>query len=114
MRTMNKMIAVLLAALLCGPAIAKSDKGDHGAENLSPGMEKKVSRGGQLPPGWEKRLQKGKPLAPELYSRAQPVTDAMRVKLPVGPNGSMEIRLDGKIVRLHKATHEILDVFEIR
>ncbi len=111
---MNKMIAALVAALLCAPAIAKNDMGDHGAKKLSPGMEKKVSRGGQLPPGWEKRLQKGKPLASDLYSRAQPVTDTMRVKLPVGPTGSVEIRLEGKIVRLHKATHEILDVFDIR
>lgn len=111
---MKKIVIALLAALLCAPVIAKSDKGEHGAEKLSPGMEKKVSRGGQLPPGWEKRLQKGKPLAPDLYSQAQPVTDAMRVKLPVGPNGSVEVRLEGKIVRLHKATHEILDVFEIR
>ncbi len=109
---MKKSFVVLLLALVSAqPVVAKSDRG---AESLPPGLQKKVARGGQLPPGWEKKLQKGKLLEPELYDLAQPVPDAIRVTLPVGPNGSVEIRLEGKIVRLHRATHEILDVFDIR
>ncbi len=110
---MKRVLVVLMVALVSGPVMAKSDKGPHGAEPLPHGLAKKVARGGHLPPGWQKKLQKGKPLEPELYRLAQPVPDSIRVKLPVGPNGSVEIRLEGKIVRLHRATHEILDVFDI-
>lgn len=111
---MKKIFVVMLAALLCTPAMAKSDKGQKGAEPLPQGMEKKAASGGQLPQGWQKKLQKGRPLEPDLYRMAQPVPVAMRSKLPAGPKGSVMIRLDSKIVRLNGATRVILDVFDIR
>jgi len=36
------------------------------------------------------------------------------VKLPPPPTGTIMVAIDGKIVRLAKATREILDVFDIR
>jgi len=109
-RLNNTVVLALLAALLAAPVMAKNDKG----EELPPGLQKKVVRGGQLPPGWQKRLQKGKPLEAELYRAAEPVPEQLRLKLPIGPAGSVELRLEGKIVRIDRTTREILDVFDIR
>jgi hypothetical protein len=111
---MNKTVLVaVLAAAIAAPALAKNDK-QQGAASLPPGLQKKVSRGGQLPPGWQKRLQKGRPLEAELYRQAEPVPEQLRLKLPVGEAGSIDIRLEGKIVRLERASREILDVFDIQ
>lgn len=109
---MKNITVVMLAALLCSPAMAKNDKAQKGAEPMPQGMEKKATSGGQLPPGWQKKLQKGHPLEPELYRMAQPVPVSMRSMLPAGPKGSVMIRLDSKIVRLNGSTHVILDVFD--
>lgn len=108
-----RLFVPLLAALLCVPALAKDNRGQQGEEPLPPGLQKKVERGGRLPPGWQMKLQRGRVLEPDLYRLGEPVSAELRVKLPVGPAGSVEIRLESKIVRINRASHEILDVFDI-
>jgi hypothetical protein len=67
-----------------------------------------------LPPGWQKKLQKGEVLEQSVVSHGTPVSDKVRVTLPVGDRGSVDITLDGKVIRLDEISRKVLDVFEVR
>lgn len=101
---MNKRpwISVLLMAALAtgaGSAVAKPDK----SGDLPPGLQKKVNRGGELPPGWKKKLRPGYVLEDAIYSHAVIVR-------PVDSRGIVTVRIEGELVRLMHATHEIVDI----
>lgn len=97
---MNKFAITALAALLALPAAGALAKPHN---DLPPGLQKKAENGGELPPGWQKKLQKGAILEPEIYSHAVVVK-------PVDDSGLVTVTIDGEIVRLIHATHEIVDV----
>lgn len=105
-------VALLVALSMALPAEAKKPAAEGG--DVPHGMQKKVARGGELPPGWQKRLKKGEVLAPEVVSHGEPVSEQLRVKLPVGEKGSIDITLDGKVIRLDEVSRKVLDVFEVR
>ncbi len=50
----------------------------------------------------------------EVYERSHPLPPEIVVKLPPPPPGTILIAVEGKVARLVQATHEILDVFDIR
>jgi hypothetical protein len=106
---------LLLSALLLSATAQAKNPHNTDAENkgLPPGLQKKVERGGKLPPGWERKLKIGQPLEHDLYRQAEPVSDRIKTHLPAGPAGSIEVKLEGKVVRLYKATREIINVFEL-
>lgn len=83
------------------------------AKGLPPGLAKKVARGGELPPGWEKKSVPGTIMPAEVYKVCHPLPKEVVVKLPVPPAGTILVTVDGKVVRLVKATLEILDVFDV-
>ena len=113
---LRRLIGVIALSLVLSPAVAaKPDKAHkNGQNNLPPGLQKKVARGGTLPPGWEKRLQKGEVIDDEVYQHAGPVPESISVRLPPMPEGAIEVKIEGKVVRLIEATRTILDVFDIR
>lgn len=114
MKHHSAALFILLCLAMVIPAQAKNPhNGNDSLESLPPGLQKKVARGGQLPPGWERKLQVGEPLDAELYRQSEPVTSAIKASLPVGPSGTVEVRLEGKVVRLLEATREIVDVFDL-
>jgi hypothetical protein len=80
---------------------------------LPPGLAKKVARGGSLPPGWQKKCVRGEIMPPEVYRQCHPLPQEVVVKLPPPPPGTILVTVHGKIVRLIKASHEILDVFDV-
>ncbi len=82
-------------------------------KKLPYGLKKKVARGGNLPPGWEKKIARGEVLDAEVYKHAEPIPPGLRKKLPPQPEDTALIKVEGKIIRLLKATRRILDVFEI-
>jgi hypothetical protein len=86
----------------------KKDKG------LPPGLAKKVARGGKLPPGWQKKCVRGEIMPEPVFKQCRPLPPEIIVKLPPPPVGTILITVEGKIVRLAKATREILDVFDLR
>ncbi|WP_158681585.1 hypothetical protein [Microbulbifer pacificus] len=92
---------VLIASLAMGAtaAIAKPDKNGE----LPPGLQKKAERGGELPPGWKKKLVRGHVLEDSIYSHAVIVQ-------PVDRHGLITVRIEGELVRLVNATHEIVDI----
>lgn len=99
---MKRFTATLVAVALVVPAAtayAKPDK--HG--DLPPGLQKKVERGGELPPGWKKKLQPGYILEDDIYRHAVIVQ-------PVDRHGLVTVRIEGELVRLIHATHEIVDI----
>ncbi len=113
---MNRL-ALSSLALLAGLAVAASPlhaKKPGSEESLPKGLQKKVARGGELPPGWQKKLQKGQVLDKAVVSHGGAVSPQLKVKLPVGDKGSVDITLDGKVIRLDKVTRKVLDVFEVR
>jgi len=106
----NTILLVVLGAFLAIPVYA--DKPDHAkGKSLPPGLQKKMERGGTLPPGWEKKLRKGSVLDPQVYAIAEPIDDSLRVRLPIGPSGTLDLQVEGKIVRIYKATRIIQEVF---
>ena len=71
---------------------------------LNRGMQKKLDRGGELPPGWQKKLIRGDTLDREVYRQGRVVKGLNR-------RGEITIEVDNRLIRLHQATMEIIDVF---
>jgi len=92
----------------------KTGKSGRKSKGLPPGLAKKVARGDELPPGWQSRCLKGQIMPVEVYERAHSLPPEIVVTLPPPPVGTILIAVEGKVARLVKATHEILDVFDIR
>jgi len=80
---------------------------------LPPGLAKKVARGGKLPPGWQNKCVPGEIMAPQVYEQCHPLPPELVMKLPAPLGSTITVAVDGKIVRLVKATLEILDVFNV-
>jgi hypothetical protein len=96
--------------------IAHSPDGGAGKKGkpLPPGLAKKVARGGTLPPGWPKKLVKGEIMSAEVYRQCDPLPNEVVLRLPPQPSGTILVAIEGKVVRLLRATLEILDVFDVR
>lgn len=112
-----KPFSLIAASLLAGLAVAVTPlhaKKPGSEEALPKGLQKKVARGGELPPGWQKKLQKGQVLDQAVVSHGDPVSSQVRVKLPVGDKGSVDIVLDGKVIRLDEVSRKVLEVFEVK
>jgi len=106
------ILVAVIGGVLVSPVYA--DRPDHAqGKGLPPGLQKKMERGGRLPPGWERKLKKGTVLDPQVYEMAVPVSDSMHVSVPVGPRGTLDLRVEGKIVRIYKATRIIQAVFNV-
>jgi len=81
---------------------------------LPPGLKKKLARGGGLPPGWQKKIIRGEVIDAETYKYAVHIPYDLIKSLRLQPKGTELIKVQGKIVRLLKATGTILDVFDIK
>ncbi len=88
-------------------------KSGKNPKQLPPGLAKKVARGERLPPGWQKKCVVGQVMPAEVYEKTHPVPPELVVKLPPPPAGTVTVTIGGKVVRLAKATLEILDVFDV-
>jgi hypothetical protein len=93
-------------------ATPETPKGKKPKES-PPGLQKKVARGGELPPGWQKKVAKGEVLGPEIYRHATPLPVELTKKLAPAPDGTVLVKVEGKVIRLYEATRTILDVFDI-
>jgi len=80
---------------------------------VPPGLQKKVARGGDLPPGWQKKVARGEVLDAEVYRHARHLPVELIKKLPPAPEGTVLVKVEGKVIRLYEATRTILDVFDI-
>ena len=89
------VVALALAAVAAAPVAAKNDA----SKRLPPGLQKK----GELPPGWQKKLARGRILDEEVYRYGV-------VSRPEDSQGVITIKVEGKIIRVLRATREILDV----
>ena len=83
------------------------------AKSLPPGLAKKVARGGDLPPGWQKKVVRGEHMPEHVYKRCEPLPQDVVVQLPPPPAGTIIVTVDGRAVRLARATLEILDVLDV-
>ena len=68
-----------------------------------------------LPHGWEKKCVPGETMPAVVHGECHPLPAELVVKLPPPPEPALTVTVavEGKIVRLVKATHEILDVFDV-
>ena len=82
------------------------------SHKLPPGIAPKTMRA-DMPPNWEKKLKRGEVLPDVVLQESQPLPRELTAKLPTGPKGSAMIGIEGKVVRMMVATHEILDVFDL-
>lgn len=64
-------------------------------QNLPPGLQKKVARGGQLPPGWRKKVE---PFPVVVERRLTPL-----------PSGYRRGLIDGQAVIYDPRTHVVID-----
>lgn len=83
------------------------------AKHLPPGLAKKVARADKLWPGWQKECVVGARLPAKVYEQCEPLPPDLVVKLPPTSEPIITVAVGGKVVRLLKATHVILDVFDI-
>jgi len=79
---------------------------------LPPTIAPEVTRA-DMPPNWDKRLKRGEVLPDVVLQQSQPLPRELTAKLPTGPKGSTMVGVDGKVLRLMAASHEILDVFDL-
>ena len=89
-----------------------ASQGNKG-KGLPPGLAKKVERGGQLPPGWQNKCVRGAVVPADIYAHCQPLPQEIVVKLPPAPPNTIVVTVDGRVLRLARATLEILDVFDV-
>ena len=99
---MNRMplfVAALIAAASFNVAAEPPGKGLH----LPPGLQKKVARGQELPPGWKKKLQPGSIMDRAVYDHGVVIRSE-------DAHGIVTIRVEDEVVRLIRATREIVDI----
>lgn len=94
----NLFLLLMALSLISGPGLSYAKD-----KQLPPGLQKKHQRGQALPPGWQKKLAKGDILDNSIF-------DAGRVVVPLAPDGSISINVEGTILRIHEKTREILDI----
>lgn len=82
-------------------------------KTLPPGLQKKAARGCDLPPGWQKKIARGEVLDAEVYRHATRLPVELTKTLPPAPEGTVLIKVEGKVIRLYEATRTIVDVFDI-
>lgn len=82
-------------------------------KSLPPGLKKKVARGGELPPGWQKKVARGEVLDAEIYKQSKKVPDELVKDLEQQPEDTELIKVEGKVIRILKATRSILDEFDL-
>ncbi len=93
---------VVTVALVASPAFsAKKEK----VKLLPPGLEKKAERGQPLPPGWKKKLKKGAVMDSNVYRQG-------KIVVPLDSKGLVTVRIEGKLVKLYKATRVIAEILE--
>jgi len=121
MKVQMLLISATVISFLASPAFAKKPKHaqkhadkhghnhdyNHKHKRLPPGLRKKLERGGALPPGWQKKVARGEVLDIRVYRHG-------RVIVPLDRHGAISILVDNRVIRLIKATREILDVFNYR
>ena len=83
------------------PVYAHNEK----PKKLPYGLQKKLEKGQSLPPGWQKKLIVGSRMDKEVYQQGD-------IVVPLDSRGLLTIRLEGKLVRLVKATREIVQILE--
>ena len=117
MKTRNLITCTLLAGLIAFPVYAKKEHHDlqfppggkmnAGADRGNsplPWLKKKPDNNrGSLPQGWKKKLVKGKVLDRRVY-------DQGAIVKAIDSNGIITFHVDDKILRLHKATREIMGI----
>lgn len=98
MKFKNLFLFLIAVGLVSGPAISYAKD-----KQLPPGLQKKQQRGQALPPGWQKKLSKGDILDESVFAHGQ-------VVVPLAPDGSISINIEGTILRLHEKTRKILNI----
>jgi len=93
------LIIVTALALIAGPAFSKQDKE---AKTLPPGLQKKADIG-NLPPGWKKKMVVGSTIGEGVVGQGV-IIDS------VDESGVVTIKVEDKIIRLIKATREIVEI----
>ena len=101
----SSLISSLALVLLLAPVNLQADptKGKKGQKSLPPGLQKKADQGQVLPPGWQKKLKVGTVLEQDVFRRA-------RIEVPLAPDGSIVVRVEDRLLRLHEKTLKILDI----
>jgi hypothetical protein len=105
MKINNIIIFAVLASFIAAPVYAKKDKDKDKGNQLPPGLQKKAEKGKPLPPGWQKKLAKGEIMDKDVYRQSQ-------IVVPVDSHGLVTVRIEGKLVKLYKATREIVEILE--
>ena len=95
------LTVIISAGLIMSPVYAHNEK----PKKLPYGLQKKLEKGQSLPPGWQKKLIVGYRMDKEVYQQGD-------IVVPLDSRGLLTIRLEGKLVRLVKATREIVEILE--
>lgn len=97
-----KNAALLLLASLSLVAVNVQAKPEKN-KGLPPGLQKKAERGQALPPGWQKKLAVGGTLDKTVYAHG-------KIVVPIDDKGIITLHVEDKMIRLFKATREIVEI----
>jgi hypothetical protein len=103
MKLRNITTVVILISIFSGSIFAAKDKQKD--KPLPQGLQKKLNRGESLPPGWQKKLIKGGVMDAPVYAQSE-------IVIPVDSSGLLTVRIEGKLIRLIKATREIVEILD--
>ena len=101
MNIKNLLISLIAVVLVASPAFAGSHKVKN--KTLPYGLQKNLERGKPLPPGWQMKLAKGSVLDAIVYSHGD-------IVVPLDKHGLITLRVEGRLIRLFKATREISEI----
>lgn len=82
-------------------------------QQLPPGLQKKLARGGELPPGWQKKLARGQRLSYDLRDASAPLPDRLREDLRYNDRAAEIIRIQDKIVKVSQGEGTIVDIIDL-
>lgn len=100
------LITILSAplALAAPPAHAPA----HGLRaQHAPAQGLSHAEGNTLPHGWQRKLKVGEALDPQMAPHAVAVEGSLRDRLPIAPVGTIDLRIEDKIVRVYEDTRVI-------
>jgi hypothetical protein len=100
-----KMIAAIkmlgAVSLAAGVILTVVYASEGEAKRVPPALQKRA----ELPPGWQQKLVIGWPLEEAIFNHG------VEIELKNNPPGVITIRVEDRIIRVFKATREVVDIF---
>jgi hypothetical protein len=100
-----KMIAIIKMIVVVSLTAGVTLSVVHANESESKRAPHVLQKRAELPPGWQQKLVIGWPIEEAIFNQG------VEIELKNNPTGVITIRVEDRIIRVIKATREIVDIF---